>query len=169
MANKAENVSIWWRHHENIYINPLAIMHVYISRRGLRNCILANNPGINKIKYSAAILVKKRKGGRWFYWVCSMTLCFTVLNKNSEWFTEFKCPLKRWGPWTHECHSETECTRPVIGGPETNPLGPPPPVISQRASNFEVMTSPRLILSLCPANERRPYNITPSLIGWMQT
>ena len=26
-----------------------------------------------------------------------------------------------------------------------------------------------LILGLCPANERRRYKVTPSLIGWAQT
>ena len=28
---------------------------------------------------------------------------------------------------------------------------------------------PGLILGLCPANERRRYKVTPSLIGWAQT
>ena len=28
---------------------------------------------------------------------------------------------------------------------------------------------PRLILGLCPANERRRYFVTTSLIGWAQT
>ena len=29
--------------------------------------------------------------------------------------------------------------------------------------------SAALILGLCPANERRRYKVTPSLIGWAQT
>ena len=31
------------------------------------------------------------------------------------------------------------------------------------------ITPSGLILGLCPANERRRYNVTPSLIGWGQT
>ena len=31
------------------------------------------------------------------------------------------------------------------------------------------LSNARLILGLCPANERRHYKITPSLIGWAQT
>ena len=30
-------------------------------------------------------------------------------------------------------------------------------------------TYARLIVGLCPANERRRYKVTPSLIGWAQT
>ena len=34
----------------------------------------------------------------------------------------------------------------------------------------QITTKPsRLILGLYPANERRRYNVTPSLIGWEQT
>ena len=32
-----------------------------------------------------------------------------------------------------------------------------------------INTFPGLILSLRPANERRRYKVTPSLIGWVQT
>ena len=31
------------------------------------------------------------------------------------------------------------------------------------------LTISELILGLHPANERRPYKVTPSLIGWVQT
>ena len=33
----------------------------------------------------------------------------------------------------------------------------------------EVLTIPGLLLGLLPANERRRYKVTPSLIGWAQT
>ena len=39
--------------------------------------------------------------------------------------------------------------------------------LDTKASNSDVSTG--LILGLCPANERRRYFVTPSLIGWTQT
>ena len=40
-----------------------------------------------------------------------------------------------------------------------------------RIDHFEVdpMPFPGLILGLHPANKRRRYKLTPSLIGWVQT
>ena len=34
--------------------------------------------------------------------------------------------------------------------------------------NFEAIVYAELILGLRPANERRDYKVTPSLIGWVQ-
>ena len=36
-------------------------------------------------------------------------------------------------------------------------------------SSLNNHTDTGLILGLCPANERRRYKVTPSLIGWAQT
>ena len=33
----------------------------------------------------------------------------------------------------------------------------------------EIENRAGLILGLCPANERRRYKVTPSLVGWAQT
>ena len=37
------------------------------------------------------------------------------------------------------------------------------------ASKISLRSVPGLILDLHPANERRRYKVTPSLIGWAQT
>ena len=54
----------------------------------------------------------------------------------------------------------------------TKPL--PEPMLTHyghsAAGNFIVtVQDTKLILGLCPANERRRYKVTPSLIGWAQT
>ena len=43
----------------------------------------------------------------------------------------------------------------------------PAVTMADTGGNMEMVT--RLILGVRPANERRRYNVTPSLIGWVQT
>ena len=42
-------------------------------------------------------------------------------------------------------------------------------ILHPHASNMAKLHIPGLILGLCPANERRRYKVTPSLIDWVQT
>ena len=42
-------------------------------------------------------------------------------------------------------------------------------IMRSHQSNKNPSYNPGLVLGLCPANERRPYKVTPSLISWAQT